>query len=260
MTAILVFFALHWYGALFFQTFFLHRYAAHRAFTMSPTWEKIFFVLTFIFQGSNYLSAYAYGVMHRMHHAYADTEDDPHSPIYSKGIMDMMWKTYKFYHAIRERKMAVDPKFTVNMPDWRSFDDFASSRWVRIGWGTLYTLFYIAFAPSWVWFLLLPVHFLMSPVHGAIINWFAHKIGYITFKVKDTSRNLMPVDILMMGEGFHNNHHTYGNRANFAFKWYEIDPTYQVIKLLNLVGIIHLPRKKTFDKEFMQKKEVPKAA
>ncbi|MDJ1469703.1 acyl-CoA desaturase [Cytophagaceae bacterium DM2B3-1] len=260
MTAILIFFAIHWYGSLFFQTFFLHRYSAHGAFTMSRTWEKIFFVLTWIFQGSNYLSAYAYGVMHRMHHAFADTEDDPHSPLYSKGFFDMMWKTKTFYAAVRNRTADVDPKFMVNVPDWKAFDDFASNNFVRLMWGTLYTLFYIYFAPSWGWFLLLPVHFLMSPIHGAIINWFAHKIGYTTFTVSDTSRNLMPVDIFMMGEGFHNNHHTYGHRANFAFKWFEIDPTYQVIKLFNLLGIIKLPKKAAKESVYLENKKIRKAA
>lgn len=258
MTAILIFFAVHWYGSLFFQTFFLHRYAAHKAFTMSPAWEKIFYVLTFIFQGSNYLSAYGYGVMHRMHHAFADTEEDPHSPKYSTGIFDMMWKTKTFYSAIRNRTAQIDPKFTVNVPDWKAFDDFASQGWVRLVWGTLYVLFYVYFAPSWIWFLLLPVHFLMSPIHGAIINWFAHKLGYITFKVSDTSRNLMPVDIFMMGEGFHNNHHTYGNRANFAYKWYEIDPTYQVIKLFNVLNIIQLPKKNGRESVYLENREAIK--
>lgn len=260
MTAILLFFAIHWYGSLFFQTVFLHRYASHKAFTMSPTWEKIFYILTFIFQGSNYLSAYAYGAMHRMHHAFADTEEDPHSPKYSTSLFDMMWKTKTVYSDIRRRTAKVDPKFTANLPDWKSFDDFASKGWVRFAWGALYVLFYLYFAPSWVWFLLLPIHFLMSPVHGAIINWFAHKFGYITFQVSDTSRNLMPVDLFMMGEGFHNNHHTHGNRANFAFKWYEIDPSYQVIKLLNWVGIIQLPKTTETATIFLKNKEIKKAA
>ena len=44
--------------------------------------EKVFYVLTWIFQGSNYLSVYGYGVMHRMHHPCADTPQDPHSPKY----------------------------------------------------------------------------------------------------------------------------------------------------------------------------------
>ena len=74
MTVILVFFIASWYLSLFFQTFFLHRYAAHKSFTMSKFTERVVYILTWIFQGSNYLSPYGYGVMHRMHHAFADTK------------------------------------------------------------------------------------------------------------------------------------------------------------------------------------------
>jgi stearoyl-CoA desaturase (delta-9 desaturase) len=89
--------------------------------------------------------------------------------------------------------------------------------------------------------LLLPVHFLMSPIHGTIINWFAHKYGYVNFPVKDTSKNFLPVDFLMMGESYHNNHHKNGSRANFGgIRWHEIDPTYQVIKLLDKLNIIQI--------------------
>ena len=45
MIVILLIFAAHWYLSLFFQTFFLHRYASHRAFTMNKTTEKVFFVM-----------------------------------------------------------------------------------------------------------------------------------------------------------------------------------------------------------------------
>ena len=72
--AILIFFLAHWYLSLFSQTFFLHRYAAHQMFTMSKGWEKCFYVFTYITQGSSFLSPKAYGIMHRLHHAYADTE------------------------------------------------------------------------------------------------------------------------------------------------------------------------------------------
>ena len=78
--AVIILVVVLWYSGLFFQTFFLHRYAAHQVFTMSKFTEKVCFFLTWVFQGSNYLSAYGYGVMHRLHHAYADTEKDPHSP------------------------------------------------------------------------------------------------------------------------------------------------------------------------------------
>lgn len=258
MTAIIIFFIVHWYGSLFFQTFFLHRYAAHKAFKMSKTWEKIFYVLTWVFQGSNYLSAYGYGVMHRMHHAFADTEKDPHSPKYSTSLFDMMWKTKTVYSDICKGKVQIEERFTKDVPNWTAFDNFASSFFSRIAWGTLYTIFYIHFAPDWYWFLLLPAHYLMSPIHGAIINWFAHKVGYVTFPVSDTSKNFLPVDILMMGESYHNNHHTHGNRANFGFKWHEIDPTYLIIKVLDFVNIIQLP--KATQKNIIISEEIKKAA
>ncbi|MDF9799524.1 fatty-acid desaturase [Catalinimonas alkaloidigena] len=101
------------------------------------------------------------------------------------------------------------------------------------------------FATVWWLWLLLPIQFLMSPVHGAIINWFAHKYGYVNFKVSDTSKNFLPVDFLMMGESYHNNHHKHGSRANFGgFRWHEIDPTYLVILLLDKTGVIHLNKRK----------------
>jgi stearoyl-CoA desaturase (delta-9 desaturase) len=242
---IIGFFLAHWYLSLFFQTFFLHRYASHKAFTMSPFAEKVFFVLTWIFQGSNYLSPFGYGVMHRMHHAYADTEQDPHSPTYDETIWNMMWKTKTIYSQIANGKMVPDKRFTDGVPTWNTFDRIARSWPSRLFWGSLYVLFYLQFATSPWMFALLPLHFLMSPIHGAIINWFAHKYGYRNFEVKDTSKNFLPVDFLMMGESYHNNHHKNGSRANFGgVRWHELDPTYQVIRLLSKLGIIELANQK----------------
>ena len=48
--AILILLLTLWYGGLFFQTFFLHRYAAHQTFTMTKGMEKVTYVLTWIFQ------------------------------------------------------------------------------------------------------------------------------------------------------------------------------------------------------------------
>ena len=172
---ILIFFLAHWYLSLFAQTFFLHRYAAHAMFTMHKTWEKFFYICTYIFQGSSFLSPKAYGVMHRLHHAFADTEKDPHSPSYSKNLLDMMWKTKNIYNDILNNRANIEAKFLKNVPDWRPIE-WLGDQWIsRILWGTLYTLFYIQFATAWWQFLLLPIHYLMGPVHGAIINWFAHK-------------------------------------------------------------------------------------
>ena len=40
--AIAIFFIAHWQLSVFFQTFFLHRYGAHRMYTMSKGWERFF--------------------------------------------------------------------------------------------------------------------------------------------------------------------------------------------------------------------------
>lgn len=241
MEVIIAFFIAHWYTSLFFQTFFLHRYAAHKSFTMSRTAEKVFFVLTWFFQGSNYLSAYGYGIMHRMHHAYADTENDVHSPKYDESLFKMMWKTKTIYSAITSKTMIVDERFTKDVPEWEAFDKFARSWGSRLIWGALYTSVYFFFATHWWLWLLLPMQFLLSPIHGAIINWFAHKYGYRNYEVEDTSYNFLPFDFLMMGESYHNNHHKHGHRANFGgVRWHEIDPTYIVIRLLDRIGVIRL--------------------
>ncbi|MDX2361467.1 MAG: acyl-CoA desaturase [Crocinitomicaceae bacterium] len=237
---ILFFIIIHWYLSLFSQTFFLHRYAAHKMFEMSKFWERVFFIFTFITQGSSYLSPYAYGVMHRMHHAYADTEKDPHSPKYDKSIFSMMWRTMKVYSNIFNKNVEIEDQFTNDVPQWYAFEKFAHSWIIRLLWVGVYTTFYIFYADAWWVFLFLPVHFIMGPLHGAIINWFAHKYGYRNFNVDDTSVNLLPFDFLMFGEGYHNNHHKNGTRVNFGIKWYELDFAYPIIKVLHFTRVIRI--------------------
>lgn len=232
--------AAHWYLSLFTQSFFNHRYAAHRMFTMNKAWEKVFYVMSFVFQGSSYLSPRAYGVMHRMHHAYADTELDPHSPKYDSNLFAMMWRTRNTYMNIYERNVDIDPIFTKDIPDWAAFDRFACNGYVRLTWVAIYIAIYFALGAPWWLYPLILIHAVMGPFHGVIINWYAHSLGYINFKMKDTSRNLFPVDILMLGEGLHNNHHKYGGRANFAVKKFEFDPIYPVIKILDWVNVIQI--------------------
>jgi stearoyl-CoA desaturase (delta-9 desaturase) len=238
---ILAFFLAHWYLSVLMQTIFLHRYAAHQMFTMSKGWEKFFYVLTFIGQGSSFLSPRAYGIMHRLHHAHADTDQDPHSPEFSKNLFDMMWKTRIYYNDILNNRDSIPAKFKKGVPNWEWMERFGDRWLVRLAWGTIYTLVYIQFAVSPWLFLLLPIHFLMGPVHGAIINWYAHRYGYTNFKVNDTAKNLLPFDFLMMGESYHNNHHKYGGRANFGgFRWHEFDPAYPLLKILHELNVIKL--------------------
>ena len=153
----------------------------------------------------------------------------------------MMLRTKNIYQDINTKSIVIEDKFTKNVPQWERFDTFASSILSRLIWGVLYTLFFVFFATAWWQWLFLPVAFLMAPVHGVIINWFAHIYGSVNFKVSDTSKNLLPFDFLMMGEGYHNNHHAHSSRANFGgVKWYEIDLTYCIMVVLHKVKLIQL--------------------
>jgi stearoyl-CoA desaturase (Delta-9 desaturase) len=241
MVFILVFFIAHWYLSLFSQTFFQHRYAAHRAFTMSRSWERFFFVFAYLTQGSSYMSPRVYGIMHRIHHAYTDTEHDPHSPSYDKNIISMMWRTSITYVNIMYDRVQVEERFAKNLPDWRWFDRWGNTWYSRVLWSAVYVLIYVLFAPSAWWYLLIPLHIVMGPMHGVIINWFAHKYGDVNFETDNTSRNLFKVDLLMLGEGYHNNHHKFPSRSNFAAKKGEFDLCYPIIALLKKCKVIKAP-------------------
>jgi stearoyl-CoA desaturase (delta-9 desaturase) len=176
-----------------------------------------------------------------MHHAHSDTEKDPHSPYFFKDIWRMMWHTRTIYNDIVNKKQLPDPQYTKEyLPAWGELDKIGDHMFVRIAFMVAYTLFYIFFAPNFWWFLLLPVHFLMGPIQGALVNWCGHKYGYSNFNNGDHSKNTEPFGIFLMGELFQNNHHKYRNNPNFANKWFELDPAYQVMRLLNSLGVIRL--------------------
>jgi stearoyl-CoA desaturase (delta-9 desaturase) len=237
---ILIFFLCHWFLSLFFQTFFLHRYSSHKMFNMNPFWEKFFYMFTFLAQGSSFLNPRAYAIMHRMHHAYSDTEKDPHSPHFFKDVIGMMVQTKNIYLDYVRFKIEPEPAFRDNYPTWPLIDRIGDLWITRSLFMVAYIAFYIQFAEHWWMFLLLPIHFLMGPIHGAVVNWCGHKYGYSNYDNHDHSKNSLPLDFLMLGELFQNNHHKKPNNVNFALKWYEFDPSFPVIKLLHHLRIIKL--------------------
>jgi stearoyl-CoA desaturase (delta-9 desaturase) len=197
-------------------------------------------MFTFITQGSSFLNPRGYAILHRMHHAYSDTEKDPHSPHFFKDVFRMMWHTKKIYFDFVSKNVEPEKAFRGNYPVWPLMDKISDMWLVRIAFGVGYFLVYYYFATAWWQFLLLPIHFLMGPIHGAVVNWCGHKYGYSNFDNDDHSKNSLPIDILMLGELFQNNHHKSPNSLNFAKKWFEIDPSYSLIVLLDKIKVIKI--------------------
>jgi len=238
--AILVFVIVHWYTSLFFQSFFHHRYSAHRIFTMSRTWEKIFYVCCFITQGSSYISANAYGIMHRLHHAHTDTEEDPHSPHNSEGFWAMMLNTRNNYNAIFKGRTFVEEKYKKDLPEWKAFDKFAHNWITRVLWMAAYVAIYFLLATAWWQFLFLPFTIALGTIQGAAVNYWAHRFGYENYKMDNTSKNILPVDIIFWGEAYHNNHHKHPARASNAVRWFEFDSAYAVMRVMHTLRIIRI--------------------
>lgn len=240
---VLIFFLAHWFLSLFFQSFYHHRYASHGMFTMSRFWERAFHLMAWLAQGSSYLNPRAYAVMHRRHHEYSDTERDPHSPLRFRNAFAMMVETYHTYESIR-RSRDYDERPGYNRPpEWHALEAFGGHKLTRLAFAAGYVAVYLKFAWTPWLYLLLPVHFLMGPIHGAIVNWCGHKYGYRNYRdLGDNSRNTLPFDFVTLGELFQNNHHKSPSRASFAHRVFEIDPTYPVLRVLAWLRIIRFPQ------------------
>jgi stearoyl-CoA desaturase (delta-9 desaturase) len=152
----------------------------------------------------------------------------------------MMWKTKHSYDDYAYERVEPEARFKGGYPEWRALDKLGQSWLMRLVWMAAYTLFYVKFATApWQW-ALLPIQWVMGPVHGAIVNWGGHKYGYKNYDNGDDSKNTLIFDFLTGGELFQNNHHKFGMSPNFAARWFEIDTTYYVMRVLAALRIIDI--------------------
>jgi len=203
-----------------------HRYFSHRAYSTSRIFQ---FFLAFLAQTSAQKSVLWWAAKHRHHHLHSDTEQDVHSPRH-KGFL------YSHVGWIFNRRHA--------KTDLVKIDDFA--RYPELMW-----LHRVELAPAValgvVCFLIdgwsgLVVGFFWSTVlvyHGTFcINSLAHVRGKRRYVTGDDSRNNWLLALLTMGEGWHNNHHAYQSSVRQGFRWWEIDATFYILKLLSWTGIV----------------------
>ena len=141
-------FIIHWYASVFAQSFFLHRYMAHRMFTMNPFWERFFYLFTFLAQGSSFLHPKSYAQLHLEHHNHSDTEEDPHSPHFWKDVFSMMVNTGRVYMDFKTGKRESTSPYIERMPTWNLVDRLGDNHLVRLAFCAAYVGIYWAFAPT----------------------------------------------------------------------------------------------------------------
>jgi len=216
-----------------------HRYFSHKTYSTSRVGQFLLaiFAGTTVQRGSLW---WAYH--HRHHHKHSDEPEDAHSPhVHGFWWSHIGWITSRRnfptdYSKIKD--LAKYPELVwLNRFDLVVPILFAVS---LFGLGVALE----AFAPAlgtngWqmlVWGFFISTTFLF---HGTgCINSMAHLMGRRRFKTEDDSRNSAILAFITLGEGWHNNHHRYQSSTRNGFYWWEIDPTYYILKLLSFTGFI----------------------
>ena len=222
-------------------TVFYHRGFTHQAIVLNKIPQK-FIVYTAPWVTG--LDVKAWACMHRYHHDFSDKEGDPHSPYISGfwGIVLQQLRSYEKYLAglIRGRKAYLekvkDLDFEVN---WFHRKNMWWLPYVVHGFiGLMMGFFLNAWLLGFCYWLGLMSH----PVQGFLVNSVCHCFGYQNFSTDDQSRNNFLIGWMVIGEGWHNNHHGNPGSPKFSFKWFEFDLGWVFCQLFEILGILKINR------------------
>ena len=214
-----------YWGRMFFITAGYHRYFSHRSYRTSRAFQFVLAAggLTCAQKGPLWWAGH-----HRIHHRYADTIDDPHTPMKGFWWSHVGWILGDDTSAQPEGSMKDFEKFPeivwLSRHDWIGPWALAVLCTLVAGWSGLIIGFFLSTVLLW---------------HSTfMINSLAHVFGSRRFETTDTSRNNFGLAVLTMGEGWHNNHHRHQHVCRQGLRWWEIDVTWYVLAGLEKLHII----------------------
>jgi fatty-acid desaturase len=168
---------------------------------------------------------------HRKHHAHADTTGDPHGRDvgFRWAHVDWLFRPNDAYPTEAElRHFAPDlyaqPFYRgLRYAQWPlhvalALSLFALGGWSWVVWG-MFVRLAVSYHATW------------------LVNSAAHSTGYRSFRTRDLSTNCWWVALISWGEGWHNNHHAFPYSARHGLRWFEIDPTWWVVRALRLLRL-----------------------
>jgi fatty-acid desaturase len=232
-----------------------HRVLSHRSLKVPKWLERVLVTL-----GLPAGTPVQWAGNHRFHHAHTDTELDPHSPVHhgfwyahvgwylgSKNVLlcvlysvagpvRMMidaWmrpRTNQEYNALA-RDVSADPLY----------------RWLGRPWPYAFAMLLHAFVPAivawWFWGYAGVAVFWATAVAmyniGDAIDSVSHMFGKELASQRDTSRNSFVMGMLVLGEGWHANHHKVPWSAKHGVARGQFDWTWQIIRGLRAAGLAH---------------------
>ncbi|HEV3156473.1 MAG TPA: fatty acid desaturase [Candidatus Baltobacteraceae bacterium] len=214
-----------------------HRLLTHRSFSVPRPLEYLITTIGVLALQGGPIKWIA---THRAHHAFSDTERDPHDS--NRGFLwcHVEW-LYRSNPArlspLEQRRyapdLAADPyyrflnKTTLLWQIALGVTLFALGSWSWVVWGIFVRL---VFTYHVTWF----------------VNSAAHLSGYRTYRTpgQDQSTNNWWVAFLAWGEGWHNNHHAFPFSARHGLRRIEWDATWlliRVLKALRIASDVKLP-------------------
>ena len=197
-----------------------HRYFSHKGFEFKSPLVKWLCISIATLAGRGSPLAWVY--VHRLHHAYADTEKDPHSPEFG----------FKFFN-IKSTTAAnkIDQLFMIR--DMLSKSNVFINDWyvaLVLAFPLLLTALFGFQAAFFFWFL--PV--CINQLALDFFTYFTHvEAGYRTTETRDNSRNVTWLWPIVLGEAWHNNHHASPKDPHYGKGKFEFDPIYYLIKLVS---------------------------
>ncbi|MCY2963930.1 MAG: fatty acid desaturase [Planctomycetota bacterium] len=225
---------LHWVTCCLGVTLGYHRLLTHGSFVVSKP-VKYFFSLCGMMSAEG--SPMQWVAIHRKHHAHSDLEGDPHSPNEGFWWSHMLWF---LPYDTPEQNDAMYRRWAPDLykdPVYHLFQKTFILVSVALG-AVLYAAgeYFYGLGMSWLlWGLCLR---LVLAYHSTwFVNSATHIWGYRNYTTTDRSRNLWWVAVLSYGEGWHNNHHAHQRLAVHGHRWWEIDVTWNVIRLLRVLGL-----------------------
>ena len=169
---------------------------------------------------------------HRKHHAFTeDPEQDPYSAKRGFWWSHIMWILKPQAESF---EFAQYSKFAPDLAKQAYY------RWLDRYFILLQVPLAIALYALGGWSFVIYGIFVRSVLlwHSTwFVNSATHCWGYRNFAADDNARNLWWVSLVTYGEGWHNNHHTFPRSAQTGWHWWEIDVTWQTIRLLKHLGL-----------------------
>ncbi len=203
-----------------------HRYFSHRSFRTSRAGQLVLAVLA---QSTLQKGVLWWAANHRHHHVFSDHKEDIHSPKHH-GLLHahMGWVVSNEGQTHDARRI----RDLVRIPELRWLERYHTVPPIALAVG----MTMVGGMNGLVWGFTLPLLLLQHATFS--VNSVAHVWGRRPYATEDTSRNNFLLAILTLGEGWHNNHHFYQVSARQGFLWWQIDPTFQVLRVLSWVGLV----------------------